>query len=89
MNSVKIPNFVGKSLGRLSVGINVVEVFKKPTVNNFLCLSRSIGSYYSLPYAVLDIYASCAYYDIQNTINLGHGFPGTYSAAVMGYYAYP
>ena len=89
MNSVKMPNFVGKTLGRLSVGINVVDVLKKPTVNNFLSLSRSIGSYYSLPYAVLDIYASCAYYDIQNTINLGRGFPGTYSAAVMGYYAYP
>ena len=89
MNSVKMPNFVGKTLGRLSVGINVVEVFKKPTVNNFLSLSRSIGTYYSLPYAVLDIYASCAHYDIQNTINLGRGFPGTYSAAVMGYYAYP
>lgn len=51
--------------------------------------SRSVASYFSIPYAALDIYATCSYYDIQNAVDCRHGFAGTYASAASGSYAIP
>ena len=85
-NSMKLPNIIGKRLGGLNIGLNAVNLYKDPTIGNVLNLGRSIGSYYSLPYAALDMFATGSYYEIQNAIENRHGLPGTYSSAVTGYY---
>ena len=83
------PNIIGKTMGRLGVGVNAINVYNNPTPDNIFNLARSVGSYISLPYCALDIYATCDYYNIQNAIIYRHGFAGTYAGAVSGAYAIP
>jgi hypothetical protein len=44
------------------------------------------GSYYSLPYAALDMFATGSYYEIHDAIENRHGISSTYSSVVTGYY---
>ena len=88
-SSVRIPNVVGKVLGGLSVGITTVDAVKNPTPENVFNVIRSAASYFSLPYAALDIYGTCACYDIQNAIYYRYGFAGTYASAASGSYLIP
>ena len=87
--SIKMPNFVGKTLGRLSIGITIGDAISNPIPENVFTMMRSVASYFSIPYAALDIYATCSYYDIQNAVDCRHGFAGTYASAASGSYAIP
>jgi hypothetical protein len=80
---------VGKIMGGLSVEMTAVDAVNDPTLQNLFNLMRSVASYFSIPYAALDIYATCSYYDIQNAVDCRHGFAGTYASAASGSYAIP
>lgn len=57
-SAAKVPNAIGKSLGRISVGVNAVNTIKNPTKGNIIDLGRSVASYFSLLYSYFDSYVS-------------------------------
>ncbi len=90
--AVRVPSALGRISGRIGVGLNLINTIENPTTGNIIDLGRSILSYYSLPYAAMDLYISISIESASQIqqFNLNNGLPlnqGLYNPT-FGQYIY-
>ena len=79
-NAVKVPTAIGKTLGMGSVALNLYNWDSNSPIQSSVDVARSVGSYFSLPYAAVDLYLTISYNYIRQTqmFNLENGLPLNY-----------
>ena len=79
-NAVKVPTALGKTLGMGSVALNLYNWDSNSPIQSSVDVARSVGSYFSLPYAAVDLYLTISYNYIRQTqmFNLENGLPLNY-----------
>ena len=86
--SVKIPSSLGKILGRASIAYSIWNSDFTSPRESTIDITRSILSYYSLPYAAVDFYISTSIeytrqtqqFNIRNGLPINYGLYNTTSA---------
>lgn len=65
--AIRVPSALGKTLGLGSIALNIYNWDSNYPINSSIDIARSIGSYISLPYGMIDFYISTSIESTRQT----------------------